>query len=670
MPVLSATNIGHHFGHRTILDGVSLSVEPGERLGIVGRNGAGKTTFLRVLTGEIKPDEGDVVLNRGSRLGYLTQDPRLDPTDTLRGAAEAAFEKLHALHKRLDEVFHAMASAEGAALDKLLKDQSRLESEIEAAGGYAVDHKIDEVLHGLGFRDEQFAIPVSGLSGGQKGRIALAKLLLEAPDVMLLDEPTNHLDIDGRLWLERYLRDEFRGAVIMISHDRYLLDNVVSRIIEVERGRLIDYPGNYAAFTAIRADRRLTQMRAYENQQSEWKKQEAYIRRYKAGQRARQAKGRETRLERSKRDDRLERPIELSVFSLDLPKPQRSGDVVVAARGISKAYTNHDGSEKVLFRDFDVVVNRGERWGIIGPNGAGKSTLIRVLLGEEAPDTGTVRIGSNVVTGYYKQMHDHVPGDNTVWRYLQNVILKEVPGKALSEQQARNLAGAFLFSGDDQERQLGSLSGGERSRAVLAGLLASAKNLIVLDEPTNHLDIQSAERLEDALEPSDEETGFEGYEGTLLLISHDRALIDATCEHLLVFDGKGGVEVFHGSYTDWHEKEQQRAKESLARQQEEREKREKAERAKAAAEAKKDQKPKAEKSGGGTSMGALERMKTEQIEARIEKIEQRLREIDGALMDPDVWRDTRKSRELGDERARLQAEKEPLEFEWSRRATE
>ena len=664
VPILTATNISHSYGDRPILQGVSLSIEPTDRIGIVGRNGAGKTSLMKVLTGQLKPDMGQVVLQRGARVGYLHQDHNLDPTETLREAAEGAFEQLHNLHKELNHLYEEMATAQGDELDRLMKRQMEVETAMEAAGGYSIEHKIEEVLHGVGFTDSQFDIKVANLSGGQKGRLALARLLLESPDIMLLDEPTNHLDIDGRLWLEDYLTRDFKGAVVMVSHDRYLLDAVVTRILETEQCRLIDYPGNYMAFRQLRAERRLVMHRAYEAQQSKIKKEEEYIRRFKAGQRARQAMGREKRLDREKRDNLLERPMEMAELKLNLPKAERTGDIVVSARKVSKKYTNADGVEKVLFHDLDLSIARGERWGIIGPNGAGKSTLIRCILGETPVDSGTVRLGSNVKVGHYKQTHEHVPTDTRVYRYLQDVILKEAPQAAMSEQAARNLAGAFLFSGEEQEKELGMLSGGERSRAVLAGLLASAKNLLVLDEPTNHLDISSAERLEEALSPGED---GDGYEGTLILISHDRALIDATCDHLLILDGKGNAEVFNGTYTDWHEKEVDRKKRAARQEAEEKERREAADRqrkAQAEAQAKKQQQQKA----AGPSTNALARLKTDQLEQKIEKIQQRLKQIDQDLGNPDVWRDAKKSSNLSEERIRLVSELEPLEFEWARRA--
>ncbi|HZW07649.1 MAG TPA: ABC-F family ATP-binding cassette domain-containing protein, partial [Phycisphaerales bacterium] len=670
------------FGLKVILDGVSLSIEPGERIGVVGRNGGGKSTMMKVLAGVMQPDSGNVQLARGSKAGYLTQDPVLTPGETLRGEAESAFAELHRLHLELNKVFEQMAHAEGADLERLMERQGRLEGQIEAAGGHAVDHKIDAVLHGLGFTDGQFGTPVEGLSGGQKGRLSLAKMLLQQPDVLLLDEPTNHLDIDGRLWLENFLVNEFRGAVLVISHDRYLLDNVVHRIVEVEQARLIDYPGNYEAFMEIRAQRRLSQMRAFTNEQTKFKKEEAFIRRYRAGQRAKQAQGRLSKLTRAKEESTLERPAELASFRLELPKAPRTGDLVVTARGISKGYDGEDGTRKQLFTQLDLLIGRGERWGIVGPNGAGKSTLVRVLLGEQPADEGSVRIGSNVVVGHYKQTHEHLMMEKTVVRYLQDVILKECPGQVLSEQQARNLAGAFLFSGSEQDRELGSLSGGERSRAVLAGLLASAKNLLVLDEPTNHLDIPSAERLEEALAPPDEETGEDGYEGVLILISHDRALIDSTCDHLLILDGHGGAEAFVGSWSEWREKSLAREKEKRDAEIAEKARREKAEAdRKAAEERKKAQqlqqqaaaavKPRNNppRSGGppkGKS-GGFGRLSDEELEVKMGSVQADMTGIDEELAFPETWKDRERAEGLTEKRAELKRELDGLEEEYLKR---
>jgi len=680
MPILTATNLKHTYSHRTILDGISLSVEPGERIGIVGRNGCGKSTFIKCLEGIIAPDFGTVALAKGIRSGYMQQDPKFEPGETLRSAAETAFAELHELHRQLDAVYREMETADGDLLDKLLKKQERLEQAINAAGGYSVDHKIDSILHGLGFTDSQFGIPVEKLSGGQRSRLALAIALLQEPDVLLLDEPTNHLDIEGRIWLENFLKDQFPGAVIMISHDRYLLDNVVTRIIEIEDGRLIDYPGNYEAFREIRAQRRLTQLRAFENQQTYFKKEQAFIDRYRAGQRAKQAQGRLSKLSRMQDQRSLDRPMEMDSMRLSLPKAERTGDIVIAARGISKSYTRDDGTTLKLFNDFDLLIGRGERWGIIGPNGAGKTTLINMLLKELAPDGGTVVVGSNVKVGFYRQTHGHLNLERKVYEYLQDVILKEVPGAGFSEQQARDLAGAFLFSGNEQEKQLKALSGGERARAVLAGLIASAKNVMVMDEPTNHLDIPSSERLEGALLPPDEEEKRPGYEGVLLLISHDRALIDATCDHLLILDGKGGVEAFTGNYSEWNEKHQAKLKlaaagaaEEKARVAEQDKRRKQQEAVKAEAAKAREQAKPVEKAKPAEKVkkpsNPLSSWSVERLDERIKQIEARIKQIDVEMGSADVWRDPARCDKLGAERTRLAAELEPLEYEYLARTS-
>jgi len=664
MPLLQAVNIRHAFGADVILDGVTLSIEPGERVGLVGRNGCGKTTLLRSIAGALTPDAGDIQVSRGGRVGYLKQDPDLPADETLREAAEGAFATLHRLHQDLRDVFERMADADGDELERLLRKQERLEREIEAEGGYAVDHKIDATLHGLGFTDDQFQVECRDLSGGQRSRLALARLLLESPDLLLLDEPTNHLDIHGRMWLENFLRDEFRGAVLMISHDRYLLDRVVARIVEIEHGRLIDYPGSYTAFRRLRHERRITQQRAYEKQQSKFRQQEQFIQKYKTGQRAKEARGRQKKLERERRDEGIEKPLELETFRMAMPKAPRSGETVIAARGLSKAHSITDeqgretGEEKILFHDLDVTISRGERWGIIGPNGAGKTTLVRTLLGEIEPSSGNAKLGTNVAIGYYRQTHEHVDPDQPVYRFLQKIVRDENPNGELSEQQARDLAGAFLFSGDEQDKTMDVLSGGERSRALLAGLLASAKNLLMLDEPTNHLDIPSAERLEAALSKD----GV--YEGTLILISHDRALIDATCDHLIVLDGHGGAEVFFGNFTEWLDREHRREQEQRSERERSRAEAERREKERRRAEHAKREKAKA------PSRNGLERLRTDQLEQRIEQAESRLQEIDAELLDPNIWRDAKRSAKLSEERSRLASELEPLEFEWSRRVEE
>ncbi|MGI9014150.1 MAG: ABC-F family ATP-binding cassette domain-containing protein [Phycisphaerales bacterium] len=652
MPLLTLANIRHAYGTQLVLDGVTLSIDPGEKIGMVGRNGCGKTTLLRIILSQLVADSGSMQLMKNARIGYLSQSPAFDPNDTVRDAAERAFTELHELHEQQHQLYDAMATAEGNALDRLLRRQAELEGAIEAAGGYAIDHRIEATLHGLGFADEQFAQPVASLSGGQKGRLGLARLLLEAPDLLLLDEPTNHLDIAGREWLETFLSQEYSGAVLVVSHDRWLLDRVAHRIVEIEQGAVREYPGNYQKFIELRLERKMTEQRVYDKQLDRIRSEETFIARYKAGQRAKQARGRQSKLERYKRDTLVEKPIELDVMKLTLPRIERSGDMVAEAIDLTKQYDN-DGPP--LFENLTLKVERGDRIGIVGPNGAGKTTLVRCLLGELEPTNGHTRLGSRVNVGYYRQSHEHLDLSLTVWQYLQKVMASPTGETRATEQQARDLAGAFLFSGRDQDKLLADMSGGERSRAVLAGLIGSAHNLLVLDEPTNHLDIPSAERLELALSRKS------NWEGTLLLVTHDRALLESTADRLIVLHDDGNVEQFPGTWTAYVERRQKLEQEKLqntrvqaARQQN--------------AKQQQQQQQQARQQKSPTSNGGLDSLSTHKLEERIETLAGRIKQIDALMLQPDVYTDGSRCKKLQHERDEIREKLEPLEFEWSRRA--
>jgi ATP-binding cassette subfamily F protein 3 len=654
VPIAALSNVRHGYGTKIVLDGATVGIEAGEKVGLVGRNGGGKSTLMKIIAGILTADAGSVQMQRGARIGYLSQDPQLDPTDTLRHAAARAFAELDRLHREMEQLYERMATAQGAELEQMLKRQSRLEEEMERAGGYAIDHRIDETLHGLGFTDDQFGIPVTSLSGGQRARVGLARLLLEQPDLLLLDEPTNHLDIVGRKWLEHFLADEYPGAVLVVSHDRRLLDYVVNRIVEVDQGRVLEYPGNYADFLSLRRERLLNSQRVFDKQQDKIRSEQQYIMKYKAGQRAKQARGRQTRLERFQRDEVRERPVELDAMNLELPKAPRVGDHVLRAAGLSKAY-----DRKVLFQNLDLAIAPGDRVGIVGPNGAGKTTLVRALLGDLEPDAGELKVSPQLSVGYFRQTQDHIDRTTTVWEYLQRVIASNEGALRASEQQARNLAGAFLFSGSEQEKCVGDLSGGERARMVIAGLMSAAHNLIVLDEPTNHLDIPSAERMEAALASQE---GGGAYEGSLILISHDRALLDACCTKLVILDGLGGARIFEGSWSDWETKE---ADEATARDAAEKSQADKLRHKESHSRGARQPAAPAVKRPTKSAFAA---MSTQDIEAKITTIETRMRAIDQDLMEPRIYSDSKKAGTLAQERERLQQELEPLEFEWSRRS--
>ena len=540
---------------------------------------------------------------------------------------------------------------------------------MQAAGGYAVDHKIDQTLHGLELDDEVFSVKCKDLSGGQKGRLALAKLLLSEPDILLLDEPTNHLDIAGRQWLEEYLRN-YRGAVVLISHDRWLLDRAVSKIYELEAGGMVEYPGNYEKFRELRVLRLEEMRRAYDKQQTKIKQEQSFIDRYRAGQRATQAQGREKRLERYIRDESLEPPMELDTMKLRLEPKARSGDQVCIAEGLKVAF-----DDKQLFEDFGISIKRGDKIGVIGPNGAGKSTLIRCLLGEQEPTAGTSKLGSQVDVGWYRQTHEHLDLKQSIVEYLRKFV------ESGTEQEARDLAGAFLFSGMEQDKPMNVLSGGERARAVLAGLMSRGHNLMVLDEPTNHLDIPSAERLEEALrrynqaEKKYSTANSGGGEGTLILITHDRMLLEHLVDQLIVFDGQGGVQHFLGTYSEYLES--QSGKDVLVNAEEKTDATQgkKRQDAKAPKRQEKAKKSADSASAGGSKKNknkgnknkALSGMDTAKLEEKIEAIESKISNIESQLADPETYKDHAKFGALQEEHDKLKKELEPYETEWASR---
>lgn len=661
MALLSVANLVFNYGERAILDGVNLTVSAGEHVGLVGRNGCGKSTLLKLVAGieTHKPEAGQIQLARGATAGYLKQDHHYDENKTLREEAGAAFAELAALHEQLDEIANKMGVAEGDALDKLLKQYERVEHDMQAAGGYAVDHKIDETLHGLGLDDAVFAVKCGDLSGGQKGRLALAQLLLSEPDVLLLDEPTNHLDIAGRVWLEQFLAG-YRGAVVLISHDRWLLDRVVSKIYELEAGQMVEYPGNYEKFRELRAARIEDQRRSFDKQQTKIKAEKAFIDRYRAGQRAKQAQGREKRLERYIRDESLEPPAELDTMKLQLTPKARAGDQVCVAEHLEVTY-----DDKTLFKDFGISIKRGDKIGVIGPNGAGKSTLIRCLLGEQQPTAGTSKLGSQVDVGWYRQTHEHLDLKQSIIEYLR----KYVPSG--TEQEARDLAGAFLFSGMEQDKQMSVLSGGERARAVLAGLMSRGHNLLVLDEPTNHLDIPAAERLEEALRRYNESqkrytttSSGGGGEGTLILITHDRMLLEHLVDQILVFDGKGNVQHFLGTYSEYVESIGGAA--VLVDSDEKIDK--KPEPAKQAPPPPKASSKTAPAKGKPNKQNkAMAGLDLPRLEAKIEELEKQIEQIEQQLADPETYKDGGKFSGLQDRHTKLKAELAPYEEEWASR---
>ena len=663
--MLSLSNIYVQYGNRILLDSVNFVLKPGERVGLVGRNGAGKSTLLKIIAGEMSPHEGNVVCPTHFTLGYLHQDMLMPKGKTVIAETMTAFSEILALEKELRHIENELATREDYESDgysKLIEQMGDVTDHLHHLGHATTQADAEKVLAGLGFQASDMDRLTDEFSGGWQMRIELAKMLLRQPDLLLLDEPTNHLDIESILWLEDWLYN-YPGMVIVISHDRRFLDNVTNRTVEIMTGKIYDYKAPYSKYVELSAERREQMQNAYENQQRVIADKERTITRF-------MAKASKTKMAQSmqKQLDKLERievtDMDTTTMRIRFPDAPRAGEVVAQVEHLTKRY----GNLKVL-ENVDFHLERGERVAFVGQNGQGKTTLAKILIGQEPATSGKAVLGHNVSIGYYAQNQaETLDPKLTLLQTMENNSPEEMRTKL------RSILGAFLFSGDEQDRQMGFLSGGERSRAVLAGLLASAKNVLVLDEPSNHLDIPSAERLEDALALLDEEDDEDGgFDGTLLLISHDRALIDATCDNLLVFDGQGNVEIFVGNFTEWHEKHLAEKRAADRRVSEEKARRDDAERRRREAEeAKKQQqqakKPAAPTFSAGPSANALARMKTEQLEQKIEKIETRMREIDAKVNDPDVWRNPKQANELSAERNKLAAELEPLEFEWARRA--
>jgi ATP-binding cassette, subfamily F, member 3 len=526
--VLTVNDLAKFFGPDEIFRDVSFQVADREHVALVGVNGAGKSTLLRIIAGVDAASEGEIAVARGARVAVLAQEPRFESQRTVRQEAQLAFDEALTALARMRELEHAMQSASGEALDQLFAEYERLSLHFEVAGGFDVEHRTDEVLMGLGFSSEQMDEPVRTLSGGQKTRIALAKALLADPDLLLLDEPTNHLDLGMLDWLEGFL-GSWRGAFLVVSHDRYFLDRVTSRTLDLSFGRLEDYPAPYGRYLLLRAERRARQLQEYEEQRELIERTEEFIRRYKAGQRSREAKGRQTRLDRL---ERLDRPQEHAALTLRVQPTVRSGRDVLTSSPLRVGYSGSHG-ERFLVSTPELRVERGDRVAIIGQNGSGKSTLLRTIVGELRPLSGRVGFGTNAKVGYYAQGHEGLPAEGSPLSIL-------VGSQPMGEEAARTYLARFLFQGDEVHRPVSALSGGERSRLALACLLVEGANLLILDEPTNHLDIQSRETLEEMLT---------AYDGTVVFVSHDRFFIDRVATG--VWDiAEGKLVPYLGNYSD------------------------------------------------------------------------------------------------------------------------
>ena len=522
MSLLTVSNLGKDFGAQRVLDGVNLRVARGEKIGIVGKNGGGKTTLLKLLIGSEAPDRGGVHVARGIRIGYLAQIAAVDEARTVREEADTALLALLDAEAELRETEAALA--ERPEDEEALEAYAAAQDRFEFAGGDRARDNLSGALSAMGFSDADLEKRVGVLSGGEKTRLALAKLLASSPDVLVLDEPTNHLDIRAVEWMEAFI-NRFPGAVLLVSHDRRLLSAVAQTVWEVEGAGVTIYSGGFDSYREQRAQARLRQQEEWARQQQEIEKLEAFVRKNKEGQQARQAKSREKALARMVR---IERPThEPRAMKTALSSSGRSGREVVISEHASKAY-----GPKKLLDGATFAIERGERVGIVGPNGTGKTTFVEMVLGEEAPDAGVIRRGHGVSVAYHKQEADDFDPDLSV---LENFY--ERAGMSIAEARA-HLA-KFLFTGEDVYKPVSALSGGERSKLALALMVLSPANLLILDEPTNHLDIYSCDALTESLRR---------FDGTLLLVSHDRALLDAVTDRTLAFEGGGRVSLFRGAY--------------------------------------------------------------------------------------------------------------------------
>lgn len=536
MPIISIIEVGKSFGAERIFSGVNFQINEQDRIGLIGPNGAGKSTLLNILAGREEADEGTVSIARNTRIGYLTQTTDFHPQHSLREEMLTVFAEVRSWERELSELALELATPaaqnDSALHEQLLNRYDKLQTRFEHVDGYTYENRIDQVLDGLGFTREQQESPVAYLSGGQQTRAALAKLLLQEPDLLLLDEPTNHLDLEALEWLETYLSG-WKGAMVVVAHDRYFLDKIVARTIELAFGRSEEYPGNYTKYLRLREERMDRRMREFEAQQAHIAHTEEFIRRYKAGQRSREARGRQKLLNRL---ERVERPQDFPEMHFEFASVVDSGQVVLSTQKLVIGYPPADQQHEptALVRVADLELLRGDRVGLLGPNGAGKTTLLRTIIGEIPPIAGQVYPGHNVRIGYYSQTHSGLNPNRTIVDEIRQM-------SAMSEDAARGFLARFLFTGDDVFKAIDALSGGERSRVALAKLTLQGSNFLVLDEPTNHLDLQSRQFLEEVLGE---------FEGTLLFVSHDRYFIDSLATKVWVIED-GVLIPYMGNYSEY-----------------------------------------------------------------------------------------------------------------------
>ena len=637
--ILSCQNISKAFVENQVLKNVSFHIEDHEKAAIVGINGAGKTTLLRIIVGEMTPDDGQVVLARDKTLGYLAQNSTVDTSHTIYEELLSVKADLLRLEEKIRECENNMKHADGDALEDLMKQYTSLTHAFETGGGYLYRSELVGVLKGLGFTEDEFSKPVATLSGGQKTRVALGRLLLQNPDLIILDEPTNHLDMTSIAWLETYLLN-YKGAVLIVSHDRYFLDRIAGKVIEIDQSKATTFMGNYSDYAVKKEQLRVAAWNAYMNQQREIKHQEEVIEKLKSFNREKSIKRAESREKMLDRIEVIEKPSEVRTdMKLTLTPRILSGNDVLTVEHLSKSFDSHK-----LFTDVNFEIKRGEHVAIIGDNGSGKTTLLKILNGLVPADQGTFRLGSNVEIGYYDQEHHVLHSEKTLFEEISD----DYP--YLNNTQIRNVLAAFLFTGEDVFKRISDLSGGERGRVSLAKLVLSNANFLILDEPTNHLDIMSKEILEDALN---------GYEGTILYVSHDRYFINRTAHRILDLT-EGQFVSYVGNYDYYLEKHDtvMAAIEANAPRNADADS---AVAAKAAeSEVKLDWKAQKEE------QARLRKKENDlkKCEEKIAELEARISEIDTEMSDPAIGTQVAKLQELSKEQTSCQEQLEKLYEQW------
>ena len=637
--ILSCQNISKAFVENQVLKNVSFHIEDHEKAAIVGINGAGKTTLLRIIVGEMTPDDGQVVLAKDKTLGYLAQNSTVDTSHTIYEELLSVKADLLRLEEKIRECENNMKHADGDALEDLMKQYTSLTHAFETGGGYLYRSELVGVLKGLGFTEDEFSKPVATLSGGQKTRVALGRLLLQNPDLIILDEPTNHLDMTSIAWLETYLLN-YKGAVLIVSHDRYFLDRIAGKVIEIDQSKATTFMGNYSDYALKKEQLRVAAWNAYMNQQREIKHQEEVIEKLKSFNREKSIKRAESREKMLDKIEVIEKPSEVRTdMKLTLTPRILSGNDVLTVEHLSKSFDSHK-----LFTDVNFEIKRGEHVAIIGDNGSGKTTLLKILNGLVPADQGTFRLGSNVEIGYYDQEHHVLHSEKTLFEEISD----DYP--YLNNTQIRNVLAAFLFTGEDVFKRISDLSGGERGRVSLAKLVLSNANFLILDEPTNHLDIMSKEILEDALN---------GYEGTILYVSHDRYFINRTAHRILDLT-EGQFVSYVGNYDYYLEKHDtvMAAIEANAPQNADADS---AVAAKAAeSEVKLDWKAQKEE------QARLRKKENDlkKCEEKIAELEARISEIDTEMSDPAIGTQVAKLQELSKEQTTCQEQLEKLYEQW------